>query len=78
LEYTVDAVRFAVRSMVLLALAASMTGCIVLPVDRPYPVRAHVVVPLRVEPPPPRWHEDRGWRRDRRERYDDDSGPRRW
>lgn len=78
LEFDVNAVQTALRGTVLLALTSTLTGCVVLPVERPYPVRAHVVVPLRAEPPPSRWHDDRRWRRERRDRYDDDSGPRRW
>ncbi|RVT87594.1 hypothetical protein [Inhella crocodyli] len=75
-----NAVRVAVRGLVLLSVASLMTGCIVIPGGhRHHHGHGHaaVVVPVKVERRDDRRYGDGRGHRQYRD-YRDDSGPRRW
>jgi hypothetical protein len=76
LEPELNAVRVAVRGVVLVSLAGFLTGCIVIPAGhRHRHGYTSVVVPVKVER-----RDDRrdGYGRGYDRSYRDDSGPRRW
>ncbi len=76
LEPELNAVRVAVRGVVLLSLASFLTGCIVIPAGhRHRHGYTSVVVPVKVDRRDDR-RDGRG--RDHYRDYRDDSGPRRW